>query len=155
MNPGLFDWDDDAPVTPKEQKRKVVFFPFGASVEGFPGHYTYPNRFEDVHQDPIKSWQNVAATVFADDNSNKKTLTLGMLSTGKDTLYIMGQCAPGSEHLHSLNTKHKIDAPGIVALLKGYLKTEFAGKVKVYACHSATGGASPRRRSRSRSAWRT
>ena len=139
----LFDLEDDTPSSPKELKRKVVFFPFESRVEGYPGHYTYPNRFkEKPGADPIKSWQNIVSTVCSDDTANKKSGTLGLLTAAKDTLYIMGQCAAGSERLYSLDLKHSIEADGIVKLLKDYLKKEFAGKVKVFACHSATGGES-------------
>ena len=125
----------------KTKGKRVVFLPFSETV-GDQSAISYPNRFkEKPEHNPVNSWSR-AVCVFADSTEMAKKLAFGGITDLNDTLYIMGQCAPGLNTLYSLDQKSTITASALVAMLEPYLDSEFPGKVKVYACHSATGGSS-------------
>jgi hypothetical protein len=136
-------FDDDEPfggTIATSKGRRVVFFPFPETSWDVAGSNT-PNRFkEKPGEDPVKSWSR-ATGVNATSTHNAKLMTLGALRNIDDSLYIMGQCAAGSKLLYSLNLKLDVEAGWIVPMLETYLAKDFPGKIKVYACHSATGGA--------------
>jgi hypothetical protein len=55
-----------------------------------------------------------------------------------DVLYIRGHGAAGTDYLESSDHKVKLTLTQLVSLLEGKLSTDFAGSIKIYACHSAT-----------------
>jgi hypothetical protein len=123
----------------KTKGRRLILLPFPETV-GEQSNIQHPNRFkEQPEHDPVKSWSN-AASIFADSTEVAKRLAFGNITNSNDTLYIMGQCAAGSNKLYSLDQTSSIGAAAIVKMITPYLDSEFPGKVKVYACHSATGG---------------
>jgi hypothetical protein len=136
-------FDDDEPFSgpiASSKGRRVIFFPFPDTSWDLAGSHM-PNRFkEKPGEDPVKSWSrgtciNVLSTHSA------KLMALSTLKNINDSLYIMGQCTAGSKLLYSLDQKLNVEAGWIVGMLDTYLTKDFPGKVKVYACHSATGGA--------------
>jgi hypothetical protein len=139
--PSLFDDDDpfSGPVT-TSKGRRLVFFPFpDTSWDVTTTHH--PNRFQEKPgEDPVKSWTRTTCINVGTPHGGK-LLALGTLKDIKDSLYIMGQCTAGSTKLYSLDRKFDVEADWIVTMLDTYLSKEFPGKIKVYACHSATGGA--------------
>jgi hypothetical protein len=130
-------FEDNGPVTTRG--RRVVFFPFPQTGGDFP-MIEHPNRFrEKPTVDPVRSWDRTTF-VSADSKWDVLSTTLNLLTSNKDSLYVMGQCLAGSDKFYSLHMKFTIDADSIVTMLGYHLKKEFPGKVKVYACHSSTGG---------------
>ena len=71
--------------------------------------------------------------------ADSPTLSNVLLSlTANDTLYIRGHCESGSSVLQSSDHSVNIDIPSIIEILNNKLPFNFAGKLKVYACQSAS-----------------
>jgi hypothetical protein len=77
----------------------------------------YPNRFKEKQTvNLVQSWE-LTSFVFADSKWDVQGQILGLLTSNKDSLYIMGQCLAGSDKLYSLHMKYTMEADAIVSML--------------------------------------
>jgi hypothetical protein len=89
-------------------------------------------------QGGYSGWKGVTRDdVFCADTAGYQA-ALKSLNAAADVLYIRGHCAPGAKCLVSDNMKTRIECADVVALLHGELPFSFPGRVKVFACNSAS-----------------
>lgn len=113
---------------------KVVFHPFES------WHCNFQVQVTQSAADPSDSWQHITSRLYKESNEPTKSSVLALLKNAKDTIYIPGQCTSGVTTLWSFNKSQQISVMDLIAMLKTYLPTTFQGKIKIYACHSASDG---------------
>jgi hypothetical protein len=133
----------------------VVFIPFDESDSQFVQPTTYgeeivlvkPEYFggkEDegvvltLGQGGYTGWKGITKDDVVCLNSAGLEAKLNSLRSAGDTLYIRGHCAVGSEYLQSDNQRTQIKYDAVVAHLMDELPKSFAGKIKIFACNSAS-----------------
>lgn len=100
----------------------------------------------DLVVDPVLSWRkaNVNNIFYLDtpDEELTKPYEMLMREQEKATLYIIGQCAAGHNRLHSMDLSSSVSSQELVDILAERFLPQggdvFRGKLKIYACHSAS-----------------
>lgn len=92
--------------------------------------------------DPVLSWHHsTRASIFYSEDSESR-LGEAWAILGQDlaesVIYVIGQCGKGFADLHSLDMQKKISHQSLVELLQQVIPDDFAGKLKVFACHSGS-----------------
>ena len=94
--------------------------------------------------DPVLSWHHSTADnlFYAADSESRLgeawNILEGDLAEGVVT--VIGQCTKGIGDLYSLDLAKKIGRESLVETLQGVIPDDFAGKLKVFACHSGSDG---------------
>lgn len=87
-----------------------------------------------------KGWRKVKADDIVCLDSLDLAGALNRLHEADDVLYIRGHCEPGSKALQSSDYMQTIGVADLVAKLEGKLDKQFSGRIKIFACNSATDG---------------
>ena len=135
-NSSLFGFEDDLS---ESAARIIVFHPFNRTL-CFPPVQT--NKGTVIQPSPTGSWNKGHQSIYADDKIAVRRAKFQSLTSQKDTLYIFGQCTAGSRLLFPIRASispDKVHAEALAKMLQdGDLPDFFSGRIKIYACHSAT-----------------